>query len=318
MRSTAVQSPEPTDIEATGSCDSPSAPRVAALDLGSKNFKAVLGELQDRRVVTRLLGKCPVGVGADIVVNQGVISEETLDRARTALAELKIVCERAGSTEFLAVATRAIRAARNGEDIVDAARELGVEVEIATGEREAELGYLAVTNGKAGSLVCELGSQSMQLAWRQSGPIQSIAIGAGYERVYDEFIRDAASFSQARGAYAAFLDGEIRSLPESSDEFIGMAMNSMAGFITGVSKSQVTDRNLSRARVREKKEALNGLTESEFGRLKASTPKGDKILSGLILFDYMLGRTGHEQGFIAESELSVGLIVEHFENGTDR
>jgi exopolyphosphatase/guanosine-5'-triphosphate,3'-diphosphate pyrophosphatase len=200
MRSTSVQSPESTHIVATGSCDYPSAPRVAALDLGSKNFKAVLGELQDRRIVTRLLGKRLVGFGADIAVNQGVISEETLDRARTALAELKAVCERAGSTEFLAVATRAVRTARNGGDVVDAARELGIMVEIATGEREAALGYLAVTNGKAGSLVCELGSQSMQLAWRQSGPIQSISIGAGYDRVYCEFIRDADSFSQARGA----------------------------------------------------------------------------------------------------------------------
>jgi len=302
----------------TGARSGLSASKVAALDLGSKNFKAVLGELEEGRLVTRILDKRLVGLGIDVAGNRGVISKETLAKARAALKELKSICEREGCTRILAVATRAVRAARNGGDILDAARELGLTVEIATGEREAELGYLAVTGGEAGKLVCELGSHSMQLAWRQSGPVESISIAAGYERVYPEFIEAAGSFSEARDAYTAFLDREVQRLPRGSEELIGIAMNSMACFVTGKRKSEVTDRYLSHARIREKARELAALTKPEFDALKSTTAKADKVLSGLILFEHMLERTGHERGFIAEPELPVGLIVEHFQGAATR
>lgn len=291
-----------------------SASKVAALDLGSKTFKAVLGEVQDGRIVTRMLDKRLVGLGRAVASNDGMIGKETLAVARTAMAELKSVCEREGGAEILVVATRAIRSARNGSVILDAARELGLTAEVASGEREAELAYLAVTGGEVGKLVCELGSHSMQLAWRHSGPVESISIPAGYERVYPEFFRDAANFAQARGAYAAFLDDEVQHLATGCGEFIGMAMNTMARFVTGMEKAQVTDRHLSHARVREQVQALTSLSESEFGTFKSTTHNADKILSGLILFDHMLERTSQERGFIAEPELPVGLIVEHFES----
>lgn len=313
-----VQFPESGNTEATESRSLPSASRVVALDLGSRNFKAVLGELQDRCIVTRLLDKRLVGLGADVAANQGIISEETLARARTALAELKSVCEREGSTEILAVATRAVRAARNSGDVLAVARELGLTVEIATGEREAELGYLAATNGEAGRLVCELGSQSMQLAWRRSGPIESISIAAGYERVYAKFIGDADDFTHARNAYTSYLDHELRDLPTDSDDLIGIAMNTMACFVTGRQKSEVTDCYLSHASIRMKVQELAALTKFEFDSLKSITAKVDKVLPGLILFEHMLERTGHERGFIANPELPVGLIIEYFQGAVTR
>jgi len=299
-------------------CSDSPATKIAALDLGSKTFKAVLGEVQDRRIVTRLLKKRLVGLGKDVAKNRGVIGTETLAEAKRALAELKSVCEREGSTTVVAVATRAVRIARNGGELLDAARELGIIAEIATGEREAELAYLAATGGEANKLVCELGSHSMQLAWRQSGRVESISIAAGYERVYPDFIRDASDFAQSRDDYTAFLEREVQVLPAGSDALIGIAMNTMACFVTGMQKAQVTDRYLSHARIRDKVRALAALTRAEFTSLKAATPKADKILSGLILLDHMLECSGHERVLIAEAELPVGLIIEQFEGAAAR
>ncbi len=205
-----------------------------------------------------------------------------------------------------------MREARNGGEILDAAHDMGVAVEIATGEREAELAYLAVTGGRFDKLVCELGSRSMQLAWRQSQRVESIACAAGYECVYSDFIRNADSFAQARDAYVTFLDNEVQRLPSQSDELIGIAMRSMACFVTGEHKAQLTNRHLYHGRIRQKLRTLAALTPADFRSVKANTAKPDKVLSALILLDYMLERTGHERAFIAESELPVGLIVEHF------
>jgi hypothetical protein len=78
-------------------------------------------------------------------------------------------------------------------------------------------------------------------------------------------------------------------------------------------KPQVTDQNLSHSLIRQKIQALCSLTGSEFQGVKSTTDRADKILSGLILIDYMLERTGKGAVFIAEAELPVGLIVEYFE-----
>ena len=287
--------------------------RIAALDLGSRVFKAVLGEIQDRRIVTRLLGKRLVHLGTAVAENGGVISSETLADAKGALEELKSIGEREGATEFRAVATRAVRAAENSGDILDVARELGLTVEIVTGEREAGLAYLAVTGGEAGSLVCELGSHSMQLAWRRAGPVETVSVASGYEQIYPEFIDDAADFTQARNSYRAFLDSDVQFPATGINRLIGMAMNTMACFVTGMQKPQVTDQNLSQSLIRRKIQALCSLTRDEFQEVKSATDRADKILSGLILIDYMLERTGKGEVFIAEAELPVGLIVEYFE-----
>jgi hypothetical protein len=287
--------------------------KIAAIDLGSNTFKAAVGELQGPRLVTRLLGKQRVGLGMHVAANRGIISEEKLSEARCALEALKSLCEREGCTTIVAVATRAVRAATNSGALVDVARELGVEMEIVSGEREAELAYLAVSGGKPGKLVCELGSQSMQLGWRPSKRIESLSINAGYQLVYPGLIRDAGHMTQARDAYSAFLDREVGALPTGSDAFIGIAMNTMACFVTALHKTRVTDRYLSHACVREKMRILGGLTTTAFASLKATTPKVDKILSSLILLDYLLGRSGHDRAFIAQSELPVGLIIECFE-----
>lgn len=316
-----MQTREAANANPHAPCRGSPRPRIAAIDLGSKTFKAVLGERldsgqdngQSHGLVTRLLDKRRVGLGLDVANHGGVISEAKLAEAKRALEALKSICEREGSTAIVAVATWAIRTARNGGELLVAARRLGIQVEVVSGEREAELAYLAVSGGAPGKLVCELGSQSMQLAWRPSRHIQSLSIPAGYERIYPEFIRDTGKFTQARAAYAAFLDAEVGKLPAGSDAFIGIAMNSLACFVTGKTKAQVTDRYLSHALVAEKVDALAGLTKTAFASLKATAAKPDKVLSSLILLDYMLGRTGHDRAFIAKAELPVGLIVEHFE-----
>jgi len=307
-----MQSGESSRNKLPGSRRASPARKVAALDLGSKTFKAVLGEIRDHRIVTLRLDKRRVDLGMDVTKNRGVISKDKLALAGASLADLKSICEREGSAEILAVATGAVRTARNGGAILDTASELGIVVEIVSGEREAELAYLAATGGEPGKLVCELGSHSMQLASQASGRIESVSIAMGYELAYPEFIRDAPDFTQARAAYAAFLDGQVRKPRGRSTALICLSMNSSARFVTGEQKARVTDRYLSHARVREKMRALTALSKSGFSSLRASTPKANKVLSSLILLDYLLERTGHDQAFIAGTELPVGLIVEHF------
>ena len=81
----------------------------------------------------------------------------------------------------------------NKEALIRAVREAGILLEIADASREGELAYLAVTGGAARRLVCDFGSQSMQLAWKTVGRIDAQSWDFGYERAYATFFRGALS-----------------------------------------------------------------------------------------------------------------------------
>lgn len=300
------------DDTATSRTDS-AVRKVCALDLGSNTFKAVIGEIREGELSTRLLGKRAVRLGAEVMANQGVIGAAKLAEARRALRELKAGCNREGSDTILGVATRAVRWAVNGEALLDVARDVGVSVEVADGAREGELAYLAATGGAERKLVCDFGSQSMQLAWRLPPGIESVSLDVGYERAYVDFFRHARTFGEARDAYRGFLLPRIPAIPSRVDELICLAMNTMAAFVTGKPKSEVSNRPLDRASIQAKLAEVDEMSADDFAALVSATPRVEKILPGLALLDALLAWSGRDEAIIAEAEMPVGLIVEHFE-----
>lgn len=287
--------------------------RVCALDLGSNTFKAVIGEIREGELSTRLLEKRAVRLGAAIMANQGVIGAAKLAEARRALTELKARCNGEGSDIILGVATRAVRGAVNREELLDVARDVGVSVEIADGAREAELAYLAATGGAERKLVCDFGSQSMQLAWRLSPGIESTSLDLGYERAYLDFFRHAHTFGEARDTYMGFVLPRIPAITSQVDELICLAMNTMAAFVTGKPKGEISRRSLDRASIQAKLAEVDEMSAGDFAALVSATPRMEKILPGLALLDALLARTGRDEATIAEVEMPVGLIVEYFE-----
>ena len=158
--------------------------RVCALDLGSRNFKAVIGFRNGGSVVSRLLCKHTMHLGKEIADNGGVIGSAKLAEVRDALEALVDVCRQEGASTVLGIATRAVREARNGADVVALAAALGIDVEIADGSREAAVGYLAATGGAANRLVSDFGSRSLEIAWRLAGPLETGYVACGYEDAY--------------------------------------------------------------------------------------------------------------------------------------
>ncbi|MGA9522001.1 MAG: Ppx/GppA family phosphatase, partial [Myxococcaceae bacterium] len=119
--------------------------RFAAFDIGTNNvLLAVADRLEDGRwspvldrgEITRL------GEGVD---RTGILSPEAIQRTVAVLARFAEEARSLGAERLAAAATSASRDAKNGMDLVEAARRIaGVEVEIISGQREAELVFRAV------------------------------------------------------------------------------------------------------------------------------------------------------------------------------
>ena len=170
---------------------------IGAIDMGSKNFKFVFGQKINGIITTELIGKERLELGKEVTENDGLIGEEKIAQMQETLSRFVSYCRDRGATEILAIATSAIRNAKNHQRIIDMARETGLTIDVAEGIREGRLGYLAATGGESNKLVSDGGSKSMQIAWEFMGKIHSHSVPVGYELAYEGFLETASTFNEA-------------------------------------------------------------------------------------------------------------------------
>jgi exopolyphosphatase/guanosine-5'-triphosphate,3'-diphosphate pyrophosphatase len=120
--------------------------RIAVIDLGSNTARLVLlsavpgssfRQIDEIREVVRLRKG----------MTEDGLAENAVNRAFSTLSLFKRFCDSRGVDEILAVATSAVRDAANGKAfIASVARDLGLSIELLSGEREAYYGALGVLN----------------------------------------------------------------------------------------------------------------------------------------------------------------------------
>ncbi|HEX8909130.1 MAG TPA: Ppx/GppA phosphatase family protein [Anaeromyxobacteraceae bacterium] len=195
---------------------------LGAIDVGTNAVRLELARpLADGSLETLHQERDPVRPGEGVFAT-GSIPRPVADRLLSTLRRYAALCRR-DATLVRAVATSAVREARNGADIVRRAREeAGLELEVVSGREEARLICLGVLHGKppqARSLVLDIGGGSTEVALAQGEEptaLHSVAVGA--VRLTETF-GIAAKVTPARLAivrsYAAeaFREGLTRGLP---------------------------------------------------------------------------------------------------------
>jgi phosphohistidine phosphatase SixA len=143
--------------------------RIGVADLGSTSFHMLVADAtpdghMERVTREREMLRLGAAIGAD-----GLIPPETCERAVDAARRLGRVAERAGAEQILAIATAALRDAKNGRKLAEQlARALNADVRILTGQEEARLIFAAfrrrVGLGDEPALGLDLGGGSLELA----------------------------------------------------------------------------------------------------------------------------------------------------------
>ena len=156
--------------------------RITILDLGTNTFNIFVAEISpDHSTYTKIYkSKIAVKLGQG-GINNNHIDEKPFERGIRALKKHKKTSKKLGAEKIVAFATSAIRSAGNGHDFVKAAKErAGIEVEVISGDREAELIYygvrMAVKMDKSPSLIMDIGGGSTEfiiatkdkILWKQS------------------------------------------------------------------------------------------------------------------------------------------------------
>ena len=157
---------------------------LAAIDVGANAVRMELARpLPDGSLETLHQERDPVRPGEG-VFSTGSIPREVADRLMSTLRRYGALCRRNGA-RLRAVATSAVREARNAGEIMRRAREeAGIELEVVSGREEARLICLGVLHGKSPhvrSLVVDIGGGSTEIAIAKGehpDDLWSVAVGA--------------------------------------------------------------------------------------------------------------------------------------------
>jgi exopolyphosphatase / guanosine-5'-triphosphate,3'-diphosphate pyrophosphatase len=158
--------------------------RLAAIDVGSNTILLTVADYDPAIGLTTIEeaeDQPRLGTGLRA---SGQLDERAMERATTSLVRMRDVCRRLEVGRLGAVATAAVREARNGAEFVERVRALGIPLRIISAEAEADLSYRSAahhfpTSGP--TLVADIGGGSLELIGARDGLIQlkqSLPLGA--------------------------------------------------------------------------------------------------------------------------------------------
>ena len=131
------------------------------------------------------------------------LTEETMARAMEALRDFRAIANGTGARRILAVATAAMRDARNGALFTARARrELGIRIEIIGGLTEARYGFAGAARGLevSNGLLFDLGGGSLQITrFARRRLVNAVSLPFGALRLSEKFLdSDPPSRKQLR------------------------------------------------------------------------------------------------------------------------
>ena len=221
--------------------------RIGIVDLGSTSFTLLVADVTaDGHIVRVAREREMLRLGAALA-QDSKLSDELCERAVEAARRLGRLADRAGAQELVAVATSAMRDAKNGRKLAERlGRALGSEVRILAGEEEARLIFSAfrrrVGLGDENALGLDLGGGSLELAvGNASGLRFETTLRLGVTRLHGELVKSdpmtAAETRALRARVEEALDpiaGRVRALGSVRCIAAGGTVRALARLLLGV------------------------------------------------------------------------------------
>ncbi|MGE5416925.1 MAG: exopolyphosphatase [Acidobacteriota bacterium] len=164
---------------------------IAVIDIGSNSIRLVLVELGPEgtyKIVNDLKESVRMEDG---LWQTNEIQPAQFKNAMQTLRMFKSLCDAVKVDEIIAVATEAIRRAKNGQEFVDTVKaEFGLSISVLTGQEEAFYDYLGVVNSLdiTDGLIVDIGGGSTELILMKNRQlIESISLPFGNINISQRF-----------------------------------------------------------------------------------------------------------------------------------
>ena len=280
--------------------------RLAAIDIGSNSVRLLVAEAL-RGGAYRILDeeREPTRLGRS-VSSQGRLDDESMDKTLQALRTFKEIAAGYQVTSLRTIATCAVREARNGPEFCRRVREeVGLEVEVIAGDREARLAFASVQHafdltGK-NVVVADIGGGSTEIVFATGNLIESIfSTPLGAVRLTEQFAlgenATLPDFERMEEEVTACLKKRT-TRPLFAPHFLvgcGGTFTTLAELIMATKKQSdapVAGYQVSQAEVRHLLDRLRKMPLRARRSMAGMTPdRGDIIVAGLTIVDALMKR----------------------------
>lgn len=147
---------------APGTDDQP----FAVLDVGSNSARMIVFRLREGEHLDVLEdARAPLRLARELRTNNE-LGADAIDRSLEALRDFRAIADGAGADRILAVATSAVRDAKDGKVLIERARAIGVPLQVIDGDTEARLGFVGAVHdlAVAGGATLDVGGGSAEIS----------------------------------------------------------------------------------------------------------------------------------------------------------
>ena len=299
--------------------------------MGATAIRLVVAEVQPRQPV-KILEEATrsVSLGRD-AFSTGVIRSDTVDSALSALEGFRKILDTYGVVQMRAVATSAVREARNGDMFLDRIRgRTGIAFEIINEAEESRLVYLAVRQRLgnqpafkgAWTLVVEVGGGSTDLTLLRRGrPNRSGVYGLGAIRMRQQLNlnRQAPEMQiSLLKRYIANITEEIRvDIPLDRVTHV-VAIGGDVRFAAAQVREREADetRSLSREEFFAFCDQLEAMDQDAIAdRFRLPAGEAETLVPALLVYRSLLTETGARRLVVSDASLRAGLLLDMAEPG---
>lgn len=300
--------------------------KLAIIDLGSNSVRMDIvnidEETGDYTYLERMreLVKLSEGMNMD-----GYLQDSSIERTVNALMEFKAVADSYACGDILAIATAAVRKAKNRDEFCERIlNETGISINVINGEQEAEYDFLGAISSLDinDCIIVDTGGGSTELILVSDGePLARTSIPVGAVNMTEQFFysgENAETLAALSDYVSSKIDGvawldDVRHLPIVG---LGGSVYNLAC----VSRGSANERDslhaarLSRAEAKEAYE--NILSYSPAERLDHGIESGriDTIVCGVMPTIELMEKIDSDALIISTSGLKEGVLKEFLEN----
>lgn len=309
--------------------------RIAALDIGTNSFHVVIVDVySDGTYKSHDKYKEMVGLGDDIV--NGKLTDETMDRALSAMKKIQLLCEHQEVEEVIAYATSAVRETSNGGEFIQKVIDLtGIKIQAIPGNKEGMLIGKAVQRAvmlsSRPALIVDIGGGSVEFILADKDNIhfiKSLKIGVG--RTLAQFVHnDPIEKDEIEEMEQHFRQAMVkitRAISEHQPTMMVGSSGTMENIAEMIAKRQKQDTSVTLNEFEYTPEQFEDLyndfiTKDKEERLSVSgldDKRVDLIIPGLILTRLIIRQFGFKRMKASTDALREGMILDYIERNKNK
>ena len=301
-------------------------PPLASIDIGSNTLRLLVGMIEGQKIVRMrcemVITRLAAGIG-----ETGLLNADNMEKSVSVLKAFSDIISAYGISHIRAVGTSAVREAKNsGEFLQRVLSETGINIEVISGEEEAELtaqGVMFDMPEADSSLIVDIGGGSAEWIFcRNSSPAAMGTIPTGVVKFFDKHIKsdppsksDIASLKKESDTVLSGLKTKIGHLINSSTVFIGTAgtVTTLAAIDLGLETydhEKIHKHNLTLQRLHEMSERLLELPLSERKKIIGLEPeRSDLIIPGILFTINIMELFGFDNILVSDDGLLEGSLI---------